>query len=489
MTAVVRGFLSSGHPATLELITTRVFTQTTASGAPTFPITLGEPAKVDSFEPIRGQIYFAAHLFQTATLTVLQQEVRFEGADTPFRTLRLAEGRIGQVDPKVSVSEPFWVTRGGADVRFALVATDWEGREVPFAAPLMFRLENVGGDSLEEVFRSGDAGRRQINLGGMPVALADRTGHNDVPADAVTLPVHSLEFELASIPGVGSAIVPTTVDVALDAVGRLTGSAGVATCSSCTDLDNARNFLTIAEGLPVSFPAAQVGGLAARNAVLGAVNAIKGAIPTGSVADVFGEANLLGAPLAPFLAEAQRELPVLTSSQLPDAIETRYQWSPALDIGGKDGIIRLAKGSTLSLEATLTQPLDPSAGEPRAPSARVEGTLTKVTLSLLDVILVSFEKVRFLNEPNATPSVSATGCAVSFAGDLEFVLRTRERNRGLRLRSPGQSGLQRNHGGVYAGNSSRRLRRLQPHRHQPRRRGADPVQRRSSLGAVQLLGA
>jgi hypothetical protein len=421
MTAVVRGFLSSGHPATLELVTTRVFTQTTATGAFTGPIVLGEPAKVDSFEPVRGQTYFAAHLFQTATLTVLQQEVRFEGADTPFRTLRLAEERIGQVDPKVSVTEPFWVTRGGADVRFALVATDWEGREVPFAAPLMFRLENVAGDSLQEVFRSGDAGRRRIDLGGMPVALADRSGHDDVPADAVTLPVHALELELASIQGVGSAIVPATVDVALDAVARLTGSTGVATCKLLHRLDEARNFLTIAEGLPVSFPAAQVGGLASPNAVLGAVNAIKGAIPTGSVAEVFGKANLLGAPLAPLLAEAQRELPVLNSVELPDSIETRYRWSPALNIGRDDGVIRLAKGSTLSLEATLTQPLDPSAGQPRPPSARVEGTLTKVTLSLLDVILVSFEKVRFLNEPNATPSVSATGCAVSFAGDLEFV--------------------------------------------------------------------
>ena len=117
----------------------------------------------------------------------------------------------------------------------------------------MFRSESVGADSLEKVFQSGETGRRRIEFGGRPIALADRSGHDDIPADAITLPVHALELKLASIEGVGSAIVPkpwTSPSVA-----ALTGSAGVATCKLLHRLDEARNFLTIADDLPDSFPA------------------------------------------------------------------------------------------------------------------------------------------------------------------------------------------------------------------------------------------
>ena len=197
MNAVVRGFLSLGPPGDARARHDAGFHPDDGERGAYLPDHARGACQGRLLRADPGPIYFAAHLFQTATLTVLQQEVRFEGADTPFRTLRLAEGRIGQVDPKVSVSEPFWVTRGGADVRFGSWPPTGRGERCPSPHRSCSAWRDVGGDSLEEVFRSGDAGRRQINLGGMPVALADRTGHNDVPADAVTLPVHSLEFELA----------------------------------------------------------------------------------------------------------------------------------------------------------------------------------------------------------------------------------------------------------------------------------------------------
>ena len=221
--------------------------------------------------------------------------------------------------------------------------------------------------------------------------------------------------------GAGSAIVPATVEVALDAVGRLTASGGLATCSLLHRVDEAGNFLTIDGGLPVAFPAEHVGGLASPNAVLGAVNAARGAIPTGPVADVFGGANLLGVPLSALLAETQEQMPLLKSSQLPDALVTTYDWSPTLDTDQVSEAIRLEPGSTLDLSATITQPLEPTSRHPRPPTTEAKGTLRKATLSLLDVVLVRFEKIEFLVEANGTPSIAATGCKVSFAKDLKFV--------------------------------------------------------------------
>jgi hypothetical protein len=417
VTAVVRGFLSSGHPAELEVVTTRVFAQMTFQGVD-FPPSIDFGQGGSDADPYKvGETYFSAFLEQSATLTVLEPQISFDGIDTPFRTLRLSDERLGQVDP--NPAEAFWVTRGGQDVHFALVGADWEGREVPFSAPLMFLR---GGADGGEVFRAAPPARTTVNLGGAPVALADRGGHADVAPDAVRLPVHALSFDLVPAAlGAGSVIVPKTVEVALDAVGRLAGSAERTKCELLHRLDEAGTFLHIPDGLPVSFPAEQVGGLASPNAVLGAVNALRGAIPTGPVADVFGDANLLGVQLTTLLAQVQEEMPLLTSLQLPDALVTSYDWTPALDPGDGTGVIRLAADSTLHLHASATQPLDPSAAEPRPPATTVTGTLTHATLSLLGVIEVTFGKLEFIDEPEATPKIRATGVAVSFKEDLRFV--------------------------------------------------------------------
>ncbi len=135
MTEVELGHLSSGHPATLETHTTRVFSQMKFTSLP-FGSSIDAGIGGSDADPYAiGQTYFAAHLHQTATLTVLEPEVSFEGMDTPFRRLRLT-GEVSQVDPNAAPA--FWVTRGAVDVHFGLVATDREGREAPFSAPLMF---------------------------------------------------------------------------------------------------------------------------------------------------------------------------------------------------------------------------------------------------------------------------------------------------------------------------------------------------------------
>ena len=307
-----------------------------------------------------------------------------------------------------------------------MLATDWAGHDIPFTTPLMFIPANEDGSStaLRTAFESGDPARRRINLAGAPVTLVNHAARGDVTVDAVTLPVHTVALELADCGlGAGSAMVPATVEVAIESVGRLTDNKGLATCQLVHGFDAAGTFLTIEGGMPIGFKPAQAGGLASPNARLGAVNVLLGAIPnpTEPAAAVFGDAKLLGVPLAALLAATQPAPPTLTSERLPDRIVTRYAWTPTLDPALPADVVKLEPGATLELKAELTQPVDPTAGQPRPPTSRVEGTLTKVKLALLGVIEVNFERVHFLDEPNSSPKVSATGCDVRFAGDLAFV--------------------------------------------------------------------
>jgi hypothetical protein len=208
--------------------------------------------------------------------------------------------------------------------------------------------------------------------------------------------------------------------VALDAVGRLTSKAELATCNLLHRVDEAGNFLRIPDGFPVAFPAAQIGGLANPDTVLRAVSAVQGAIPTGAITEMFGQAKLLGVQLLDLLPAAPG-LPDLTTVQVPDKVTTTYDWTPALKTGQTTGIILLEAGSVLHLNATVVVSIDLATGQPRPPTSTVHGSLTKVTISLLGVIKVRFEELKFLDEPNKTPAVTATGVTVEFDKDLRFV--------------------------------------------------------------------
>ncbi len=408
---LIHGFLSSGHRAQLAVDTVRVFSEMVYG-----VIGTGDTAADPYAE---GQTYLAAHLHQTATLTVLESDVAVQ-ADSPFRRLRFADATTARVDSPADSA--FWLTRNGVDVEFALVGTDWAGNDTAFAAPLMFRTAVADPGAVQAAFTSGPDSRRQVHLRGARVALADRSGHPDLTADAVTLAVHDVVLDLVADAELISVLAPKQVQVALDAVGRLTGMASLATCDLLHRVDAAGNYLTIVGDLPVTFPASAVGGLASPNSKLGAVNALIGAIPTLSPAAAFADAKMLGVSLVDLLDHVQDELPTLDSVQLPDSVVTTYHWTPKLDADAA-GVVRFEAGSSLTLDATLTQSLDPAqvAGGPRPPTTEVTGTLTKATLSLLDVITVRFEQLQFRTKPDAAPTVNATGVTVAFDKDLKFI--------------------------------------------------------------------
>ena len=362
---------------------------------------------------VAGQTYVQGRLFQTGTLNIIDPVVSFEGMDTPFRSMRIAPERVGQVDFDLTDAAPFfWVERLGGRVRFDLVATDWSGREIAFSLPLMFILganPNLPLDQLQQRLDSAPADHRTIELGGAPVTLADPGSRDDVTVEQVTLPVHTVVMELVPSPfGAARALVPRTVDVALDAVGRLTSQAEKATCKLMHQVDDAGNFLEMTTGLPVAFPAAQVGGLASPDTLLETVNAAKGAIPTGAVEAIFGQAKLLGVQLLDLLP-ALPEPPTIVSVQAPDKVTTTYDWTPELTTGQHAGVLRLGEGAELHLHASLEASIDLTTLQPQPPTATITGSLTKATVSLLDAILVRLREARVLEDlPHRSPSVSAS---------------------------------------------------------------------------------
>jgi hypothetical protein len=430
-----RGFLSTGHPAMLTTVTSRAFvTMQRADDAFTPP----DPSYAD------GQTYLQARLVQTTTLTVLEPVVQVASPGTPFRSMRVTETVFTHLDAGAGPAR--WVTRANQDVHFPLVATDWSGRETAFSAPVMFIDAGAAGsaDALQATFNDGPASRRTINLAGAPVTLADTSAHPDIDHEHVTLPVHEVVLGLADMAlGAGSALVPKTVDVALDAAGRVTGQVQHATCHVLEEIDGAKNFLKMVDNgaVQLNLPAAQVGGLANPDMVLTAVNAAKGAIPTGSLTDMFGKMKILGADLLGMLPDLPAvpqvpDVPELRSLQLPDSVTTSFEWKPTLKTPHEVGIVRLEAGATLELKGKATVSIDLATGQPRPPTTEVTGTLTKASLVLMEIITVKFGSLEFHHATGKSPSLVPKGVAVELGEQMKFVKELAESIPGFDAKSP-----------------------------------------------------
>ncbi|MGW6194643.1 hypothetical protein ACWF0M_00715 [Kribbella sp. NPDC055110] len=401
------GHLSSGHRAQVDTELRRAFTRMHWNN----PFAVVEPPDYTS----EGDIQ-ACHLVSVSRLTVLDEAVEAAHPQTPWRSLRITSGADLSVDPPSGSA--YWLTHRGADVRFGLLGTDWDGNEVPFSAPLMFIADGATASAAEAFAQDG---RSRVDLQGRSVALADRGGVASAAYGSASLPVHGMWMTLTEVGG-RPALIADRAEVALEAVQRLSGQAANTIARLRHSLDDAGTFLELVDPLKVVLPAQNAGGLAAPTSVLGSVSALTGVVPVPSVAEAFGEARLLGASLIDLLAADQPE-PQLRTVELPDQIETRYVWDPKLDTASAGGFLTLHDGASLHLEATVTQPLAGTSG----PRATVLGHLTGVRLSLLDgLVTIGVDEFRFEALPDSSPAVVATGVHVEFGDSLKMVQRLAE---------------------------------------------------------------
>jgi hypothetical protein len=172
-------------------------------------------------------------------LPVLEEQAFAEFVRTHWR-----EPRPEEVAPLVQKhldaslrSAPFWVRAGGQDVQFTVDGRDWEGRTVTLTSPVMFVPEEVV-DSTRAVlslFRRAPEERRRRPLHGQTVAIADHAGGEH---GTTSVPVDTLTLALQAVPSGSRVTLPDTyrprwvlamaeASVHLEAVQRLTGGSAV----------------------------------------------------------------------------------------------------------------------------------------------------------------------------------------------------------------------------------------------------------------------
>ncbi|WP_159046345.1 hypothetical protein [Streptomyces sp. MMG1121] len=451
---VTRGHLSTGHQASLFKESKRVF----------------------AAHPNDGIIAYLQH---EERIIVKQPEVQyaptsgftFAGREMPFRTLRITDRvtpPIQPVQPVQSDSGIFWVKllASGTDHPFTLIGTDSENRTVSFTMPLVFVPDGGTdpGEALSTVYNEKDpAGtnvpnRRTRLMYGQTMAMAQP------PADAPGSTAHAVEsltFGLGTLgpsprPAVGLPHVSAAevrvhaVEQFLPNVGPLPVSFDQTYLEQSMDAHPAGAYLRLATPLPLKLGEEKAGGLASPQAALSVITSQAGAVPdvfgTQQIADLFGGAKILGLiDLTQILgaigtddldhlrnlgddqiqavlddANGRLAVPVLRVRDMADGQgkELRYVWKTELKLPDPTKVLQVSSSSAsppmLTLDARTIRSKD------AVDNTTVDGRLTDFELDFGD-IRVDIADLRFRTGPGKKPDVTASGLAVSFQNDLQFI--------------------------------------------------------------------
>ncbi|MGW0314992.1 hypothetical protein [Streptomyces flavidovirens] len=441
-----RGFLSTGHRAMLVSSIERQFV--TGPDGVTSIACLREEQHIVVQEP---EVHYGASAGYVNN-----------GHEMPFRSLRITDVVTPVIDPRESGTE-FWVTVGGSDLEFTVVATDSEDRKVSFTMPLVFTpFELGGGVALQRYNEPGSEHRRTRQLAHQTMALA-QPGANE-PGTTV-LPVSSIAFELVRVDGHPQGALPRLVTalVRVPAIEQLTGGSGEVVVAHAPsylgggiEAHATGAFLTLQQPPVRLAPAAEkIGGIAKPNVDIGLLSSRAGAVPAafgGSgvipadvLRDIFGDAKLLGSislarvlddipafgpddfkglseeKIAAILADPHAELPVpiLRAADLSGTPgrELRYVWRPKL----KNDIPTLdLSGAVLTLDARTVASPD------AASRSSVTGELRNFAFDFAGMVNVHIDRLTFVSRPGCKPDVSAGGLELRFRGALQFVNALRE---------------------------------------------------------------
>jgi len=349
----------------------------------------------------------------------------------------------------------FWVEVGGTEFQFHVEATDLAGATINFLAPLIFM--SVSEDypaGVQSIYASAGS-PRTCTVHGQKIAYAD-PGAGDT-----TLRTTELNFTtqllLTQPPYPIAPFLPTldNATVTVPAVEQILGTATPVEIQLypgylANKIDpNAGVYAIIPNNPPtIAFNAGQSGGFSTPVLVMSALSARKGLV-AGSADDaaagnmnpseffdlsakLFGSVPLqqlipVGADsFAPALQNAPEIRTVLKpNSKAPTQSITRLNWSPQLQDypqppdQNNPVQVQFGHSAALTLKAELTRNL---AGGP--PSSQISGQLTDFQLSLLGVIALTFNSIKFtsingqkLNVAAKLPSTNA----ISFIGALSFI--------------------------------------------------------------------
>lgn len=388
------------------------------------------------------------------------------------------------------VRTAYWPARSATELyQFPMAGVDSAGRRVPFSTPLMFvswMLNNSGTiDKIRDYYNAPASPdlhsgknfeRRQMAMNGAIIRFAPidpPTPGAPSPGTDVDLPTMTLRVRShdpswgiqANRMALQQQPVIEEATVKLAAVERLTGTSlapvvkfdGTYLEDGFTLASPGEIFLTMPTPAPLEFGGGaktdSVGGLAAPSMIPAGLSRLHGVAsasgPTGlsSLASgtfepvhYFPSAKLLNIfdlkALLKSVALGTDGAPVLTTTETPLAYVTRFRLvqdvgestiTPAAVAGvGGTSLLTGAGGDTkLTLTSTITRAKDGAS----APTAEVEGSLTNFKVNLVGVIIIHFDRLRFLKTGGRKPDVDVDmnpDTAVTFGGPLEFVNTLRE---------------------------------------------------------------
>lgn len=477
---VRRGFLDTGHRASIVKITERKFEPVSLDPEPGPP-----PVAVFGTRTVLRQ-YFRI----IVTQPVLDYRLLAAGypkgrREMPLRTIELRTLETPKIDLPISftaevtqeaidraVSNPIWVRASGQLVPFDFDSIDGEGRRVSLRKPMLFIPYSYVGntDGVITTFNGASATRRTAAAGAQRLALTEA-----LPAkpDATTAPTEYLTFDLVKITGrsglprdylPGWLPQALTAGVRLQSVEQLTGTPrAVEVRLSTTYLDHGFDPAANPASLFATYPevgfgvgAASGGGVASPAVKLDALSATQGAMPSKMAGGVdaatlksllagmklFGTVDLsdLLAPMPPpvpggpadgsdadldaALADPTalirtpviRTRPVPGPGGVPIANVTRLVWKPALLATPPVKPVFALGSAQFLLDVRTVTRLDGS-----SPETTIAGELRGFSLTLAGVVRVSMGTMKFVSLPGRKPDVTAEGVELEFVGALAFV--------------------------------------------------------------------
>ncbi|MFZ4688315.1 MAG: hypothetical protein ACOYLS_03655 [Polymorphobacter sp.] len=355
----------------------------------------------------------------------------------------------------------FWPARKNnplALFNFPLVGTDAAGRRIPFSMPAMFVSEVVNQSAFIPAIRDhyNQSQRRTAPTQGATMRFADAQGSDAADVD---LPAQSLLFRSHDPDGAIATVQATTLQqqpviesalVKLASVERLTGQAltpevvfdPAYIANGFGGANKSELFLKLSTPPALDFGSSgagsdTVGGVAAPSMMPSALSRRHGVMSGDSAVndgqfhpkDFFDGAKLLGFfKLGDILktVDLGTESPKFTSVELPadgglgERIETTFRLFQTLNESPVDAL-KLNQGGQSSLDLTATSTLFRD-GSPAL--TRIEGTMVHFKLNLVGVIIIHFDRLRFLKTSGRKPDVDVdlnpqTG--VTFGGPLEFI--------------------------------------------------------------------
>lgn len=377
----------------------------------------------------------------------LWQSIRLKTLVTPYLD-------DNSVAPSFITGAPsFWINAAGSGFPFHVTGIDLAGKEINFLASLIFMDEGEPSPTTIQTAYKNPSNQRLCSVSGEKIAYADPSaGDTTLKTDALffdsqilqnsppfpTVPfVPTLDQAAVTVPAL-ERILGTTTPITVQLYGRYLSSG----------IDSHAAVFAQVSGTPppLQFSADKAGGFSTPNIALKALSAKKGLVagnPDDAANGVIKpaaffdiSAKLFGTvPLQKLIpvdgsgdAPADQNAPEIRSvlspnSKNPDTLTVKLSWSPQLTSYDTDPVVKVfidQNGtSALSLQAAFSRSLK---GGP--PTADIQGDLTCFQVSLLGVVGITFNSLKFSSKNGEKLNVKAdlaNNGAVGFQGPLEFV--------------------------------------------------------------------